>query len=193
LIRDRYLVPTLYQVGVGIGIVSISIFFVALIVAYSFRMEADRTWQRFTAPSLLWLSTALLAVSSLAFESGRRALRHAVVPAYRKRTLITLAFGLAFLIAQVAAARQLLDQGVGTSNDPHLSAYYMFMGLHGLHLAAGLTWLAVLYVRSRRLLAGTESDIRQHRRVAQAAAMYWHFMGALWVVLFCFLLWWTRG
>jgi cytochrome c oxidase subunit III len=191
LIRDRYFIPTMYQLGVAIGIISISVFFVALILAYSFRIEAERTWQPFTAPSLLWLSTAVLAVSSITFEAARYALRRALVVIYRGRLAGTIAFALVFLFAQIASAKQLLDQGIGTISNPHGSAFYVFMGLHALHLSGGIIWLAVLYVRSRHLISGTESDLRQHRRAAQAAAMYWHFMGLLWVVLFYFLLRWT--
>jgi heme/copper-type cytochrome/quinol oxidase subunit 3 len=65
------------------------------------------------------------------------------------------------------------------------------MALHGLHLLGGMTWLTVLYIKSRRLFNATETDLRQHRQAAQAAAMYWHFMGVLWIVLFYFLLRWT--
>jgi heme/copper-type cytochrome/quinol oxidase subunit 3 len=65
--------------------------------------------------------------------------------------------------------------------------------LHAAHLTAGMGWLWFLYQRSSRLLEGTENDLRKHRRVSGAAAMYWHFMGLLWLVLFFFLLYWTRG
>ena len=191
LIRDRFFIPTVYQIGVAIGIISISVFFIALIVAYSFRIEAERTWQRFTAPSLLWLSTAMLVVSSITFEAARHALRRALLVIYRGRLAGTIGFALVFLFAQVGSAKQLLDQGIGAASNPHGSAFYVFMGLHALHLGGGMMWLTVLYGKSGRLFSGTESDLRQHRRVAQAAAMYWHFMGVLWVVLFYFLLRWT--
>jgi cytochrome c oxidase subunit III len=191
LIRDRYFIPTVYQIGVAIGILSISVFFIALILAFSFRIEAEQAWHRFTAPSLLWLSTAVLAASSVTFEAARYALRRALLVIYRGRLFGTIAFAVVFLFAQIASAKQLIDQGIGTASNPHGSAYYAFMGLHALHLTGGLAWLAVLYTQSRRLFGGSENDLRQHRRAAQAAAMYWHFMGILWVVLFYFLLRWT--
>jgi heme/copper-type cytochrome/quinol oxidase subunit 3 len=112
---------------------------------------------------------------------------------YRGRLAGTIAFAVVFLLAQIASAKQLLDQGIGTVSNPHGSAFYVFMGLHGLHLAGGIGWLTVLYLNSLRLFTGTESDLRKHRRIAQAAAMYWHFMGVLWLTLFFFLLRWTRG
>jgi cytochrome c oxidase subunit III len=193
LIRDRYFSPTVYQLGVGIAIVSILIFFAGLVVAYAFRIEAEQSWRRFSVPAVLWASTAVLIASSLFFEGARRNLRRAQVKAYRRLLAATIASACAFLATQLAAAVQLFDHGIGAAGNPHGSAFYLFIGLHGLHLAGGLVWLTVLRVKAGKLFGATESDLRQHRRLAQSAAMYWHFMGVLWVVLFCFLLRWTRG
>jgi cytochrome c oxidase subunit 3 len=193
LIRDRYFIPNVYQIGVGIGLISISAFFIALILAFAFRIEDQRSWHRFTAPTLLWLSTAILAISSWVFEAARYALRRALVVIYRGRLAACLTFALLFLLAQLAAAAQLVVQGIGAAANPHGSAFYIFMGLHGAHLGGGMGWLLYLYVVSKRLFTGSENDLRKHRRIAGAAAMYWHFMGILWLVLFFFLLRWTRG
>jgi cytochrome c oxidase subunit 3 len=191
--RDRYSTLNVYQIGIAIGLVSISAFFIALIVAYSLRLSTQADWQRFAAPDLLWLSTVTLALSSWILEAARYALRRALVVTYRGRLAATLAFAFVFLLAQIASAKQLLDQGIGTSGNPHGSVFYVFMTLHGLHLSGGMVWLAVLYGRARRLVHGNENDLRRHRRVAQVAAMYWHFMGGLWIVLFSLLLRWTHG
>jgi cytochrome c oxidase subunit 3 len=192
VIRDRYFITSIYQMGVAIGLLSISAFFIALVVVYSLRIEDQHTWERFTAPRLLWLSTALLAASSGTLEAARYALRRALVAIYRARLLATIVLAILFLVAQLASAKHMIEQGVAASGNPHGSAFYVFMGLHGLHLTGGMAWLGALYLKSRRLSQGTESDLREHRRLTAAAAMYWHFMGALWVVLFYFLLRWTR-
>jgi cytochrome c oxidase subunit 3 len=183
----------IYRIGIAIGLLSVSAFFIALIIAYSFRIEDQHTWQRFTVPSLLWLSTVLLAVSSWIFEAARYALRRGVVQLYRARIVAAEAFAILFLAAQFASARNMFLQGVLASGNPHGSAFYVFMGLHGLHLTGGILWLAVLYVTSWRLVHGSESNMRAHRRLAAAAAMYWHFMAVLWLVLFYFLLRWTQA
>lgn len=162
-------------------------------LAFSFRIEAQRSWERFTAPPLLWLSSGVLALSSVMLESARHALRRALVAIYRGRVAGTLALAAVFLGAQLASAMQLAAQGIGTAANPHGSAFYIFMALHGAHLAGGTGWLAYLFAASRSLFTGSENDLRKHRRVAAAAALYWHFMGVLWAVLFFFLLRWTRG
>ena len=88
--------------------------------------------------------------------------------------------------------RQFFQQGVTTTANPHGSAFYVFMGIHGIHLIAGLCWLEYLYVRSRKLFLASENELRKYRAVASAAATYWHFMGVVWALLFFFLLRWSR-
>ena len=175
------------------GLVSLTFFFGALILAFSFRIEKQPTWQHFTVPGVLWLGTAVLLISSWMLESGRHALRRALVAIYRGRLAATIILSLMFLGIQAVSASDLLRQGVGAAANPHGSAFYVFMTIHGAHLLGGITWLSVLRHRSRKLFSGTETDLRVHRRALAAAAIYWHFMGVLWVVLYVFLKRWTAG
>jgi cytochrome c oxidase subunit 3 len=184
---------TLPQLAMLFGLVSLTFFFGALILAFGLRIQEQQTWQRFTVPGLLWLGTTALVFSSWVLESGRHALRHALVAIYRGRLFGTLALAIIFLCVQAVAARDLMAQGVAAAGNPHGSAFYLFMGIHGAHLAGGMLWLLYLYRQSGRLFSGTETDLRMHRRALAAAAMYWHFMGALWLVLYFFLRRWTAG
>jgi heme/copper-type cytochrome/quinol oxidase subunit 3 len=65
------------------------------------------------------------------------------------------------------------------------------MGLHGVHLIAGMIWLSALGAKSGKLFDSSENDLRHYRRAAGAAAMFWHFMGALWLVMYFFLRRWS--
>jgi cytochrome c oxidase subunit 3 len=182
--------PTTYQLGTGIGLLSLTFFFGGLILAFAIRIEGQRVWERFAFPSVLWLSTLLLLLSSWTLEAARYALRRALVAVYRGRLAGTASLAALFLSVQGVAASELLRQGIGTHGNPQASAFYFFMGVHGAHLAGGLVWLGYLYLRAGTLFRASESELRSHRRAASAAAMYWHFMGALWVVLFAFLRRW---
>jgi cytochrome c oxidase subunit 3 len=184
---------TVHQLATLIGLISITFFFGALILAFAFRIESQRTWERFQVPDVLWLGTTLLVLSSWTLEGSRRALRRALVAIYRGRLSATIALALLFLGIQAVSASDLIAQGVAAAANPHGSAFYVFMGVHGAHLIGGVCCLFVLRSRSRNLFSGSETDLRNHRRVLAAAALYWHFMGALWIVLFTFLRRWTAG
>jgi cytochrome c oxidase subunit 3 len=184
---------TIFQLGTAVGLLSLTFFFGALVMAFGLRIAQQQTWQRFELPSVMWLGTLLLVASSWTLEGARRALRRAMVSVYRGRILATLGLAALFLGVQLACATDLLGQGVAASANPHGSAFYAFMGIHGAHLFGGIGWMSYLHRRARALYRSTESDLRHQRRITAAAAMYWHFMGVLWVVLFAFLLNWTRG
>ena len=191
--RSLQFSPSLHQVGLFVCLVSLSAFFISLIVAFAFRIEAEESWQRFSVPKFLWLSLVLLAVSSWLMEAARFVLWRGQVGRYRRRLLGAIALGVMFVAVQVMAGAHLLSQGVAAEANPHGSAFYLFMTIHGVHLIGGLCWLGYLHMQSRRLLQASENDLRRHRIVAGVAAGYWHFMGVVWAVLFFFLLRWTRG
>jgi heme/copper-type cytochrome/quinol oxidase subunit 3 len=190
--RELQFSPNLYQVGIAVALVSLSAFFIGLIFAYSSRMEASGSWQRFHVPSFLWFSTVLLAISSWVLEAARYALRRAQISRYRGRLIATFTFGLMFLALQITAGANLFHQGVTTAANPHGSAFYVFMSIHGIHLIIGLCWLGYLFLHSRRLFNGSENELRKYRAVTSVAATYWHFMGIVWGLLFFFLLRWSR-
>jgi cytochrome c oxidase subunit 3 len=184
---------TTAQLAVLVGLVSLTFFFGGLILAFGLRIEQATTWERFAVPNTLWPGTMLLLLSSWTLEAGRHSVRRGLVASYRRRISLTIALALIFLCIQTVSATDLMAQGVAVSGNPHGSAFYAFMGIHGAHLLGGITWMFLLLSRSKRLFAGTETDLRTHRRAIGAAAVYWHFMGALWLILFLILRRWTAA
>lgn len=185
--------PTANQLGIAFSLLALSFFFGALIIAFAFGISSQREWRRFDMPSLLWVSTLLIAGSSQTLEAGRRALRRAQIASYRRRIAATLTFSVLFLVVQAAAALELLRAGIAAEANPHGSVFYVFIGIHGTHLLGGQIWLAAQYRRSRALFRAGENELRRHRAGVQILAVYWHFMGVLWLVMFALLHLWTRG
>lgn len=176
----------------AVGLVSIAFFFGALILAFGFRINDQVLLRPFRAPAILWWSTSVLLLSSFTLETSRRALKRANVRRFRQQLHATFLFGLTFLAGQAIATVQLLGGGVPIESNPRGSMFYVFMTFHAAHLTGGLCWLYYLTRGSASLAAGTETDLRNQRKVIASAALYWHFMGVLWVVLFSFLLHWSR-
>jgi cytochrome c oxidase subunit 3 len=182
---------SIQQIGIIGALVSLTFFFGALLFAFGLRMNSQPVWQHFYIPPLLWGSTAVIAASSATLEAARFSVRRALVSVYRNRLLAAVLLGLAFLGMQTVAGAELLGQGVAIAGNPHGSAFYVFIAIHGVHLLAGIIWLAVLWHASKRLLQATEQELRRHRRTLSTASLFWHFMGILWVVLFIFLRHWV--
>jgi cytochrome c oxidase subunit III len=165
--------PGAYRILIWTVCASVSAFFAALVIAYIWRSGMASYWQPFRLPRVLWLSTALILASSATLETARRVFRRGLWRVADRLLLATAALGLAFLGAQLVAWRDLLGQGAYLLDNPHGAFFYLFTGLHAVHLLGGLIGLfAVLFGRRKR------------RELVDVVAYYWHFLCVLWLVLF---------
>lgn len=182
---------SLGTMGMVLTLVSIACFFGALVIAYAFILPDQPTRASIAIPWVFWLSTGLMLVSSLTLQVARRALWRARLGEYRRQLFGTIGLGYLFLAAQIAGAWLLLARGVTISGNPQGNMFYVFSFIHGAHLIGGIGGMHWLYSRSKRLVDGEEQPLRRHRMEARLTAMYWHFMGVLWIGLFAFLLLWA--
>jgi cytochrome c oxidase subunit 3 len=181
--------PDRYRIGVWVAISSILMLFVALASAYIVRSASGNDWQPIVMPKVLWLSTALILISSLTMELSRRSLRPKSDAGYGRWLIVTIALGLAFLASQVIAWRQLVRQGAYLASNPYNSFFYLFTAAHGLHLLGGILALSYLLLRTMKKRDTVEGELRR-AGAAGAATIYWHFMDGLWVALFLLLFFW---
>ena len=155
-------------------------FFMALASAYLVR-RGSPDWVPARVPGLMWFNTAVLLVSSGTLETARKRLGLLDVAGFRRLWALTTILGVAFLIGQVVAWRQLVGEGIYLASNPASSFFYIFTGAHALHVIGGVG--ALLYVAWRNF------ERAQVTRVvaAEIASFYWHFMDALWLFLLVLL------
>jgi cytochrome c oxidase subunit III len=169
--------PGMYRLGLLIACGSILAFFAALVVAFYWRSRTPPFWEPIQLPRTLWLSTAIILVSSVTFEAARRAYRRGLHLAAARLMVITACLGAAFLASQLSAWLNLVHRGYYLAQNPYSSFFYMFTGLHAAHLIGGLIALFIVVLgRSTR------------RETVDTVAYYWHFLGMLWMALFVILL-----
>jgi cytochrome c oxidase subunit 3 len=95
--------------------------------------------------------------------------------------MLTTGLGIAFLVGQVVAWKQLATQGIYLATNPASSFFYIFTGAHALHLIGGVG--ALIYVACRNFdRANVTRTV-----AAEVASYYWHFMDALWLFLLALL------
>lgn len=169
-----------YYSAIGLGIISIFMFFMALTSAFLVRRTSS-DWVPVHLPMVVWLNTLILLASSATLELARRRLAAADLKGFRALWRITTALGILFLIGQLFAWRQLVAQGVYVSVNPASSFFYIFTGAHGLHIVGGVA--ALLYVLLRTFEKGNVS----RRLAAEITSYYWHFMDGLWLFLLALL------
>lgn len=178
-----------YRIGMWVALASILMMFTALTSAYIVRAGSSSDWQPLTMPRVLWLSTALIIISSGSLEAARRKLKGELPSAYKRWLLVSAALGLAFLLSQLFAWRQLVQQGIYVSSNPHSSFFYLLTATHGVHLVGGL--IALLFISLRTRMGGENQLAKaKGQAAADAVTLYWHFMDLLWIYLFVLLFFW---
>jgi cytochrome c oxidase subunit 3 len=171
------------------SLASIAMLFTSLSSAYIVRSGVTYDWYPIAVPRVMFGSTALLILGSVSIEIARRKLKQSLSGTYSKYLLLTLLLGLGFLVSQLISWRQLAAQGIYISTHPHSSFFYVLTGTHAVHIAGGLLALVFLWRRSLRPLDDARL-IAKRQAAADAVAIYWHFMGALWIYLFLLLFLW---
>jgi cytochrome c oxidase subunit 3 len=178
-----------YRIGAWVVVASILMLFTALSSAYIVRSASSDDWRPIAMPRVLWLSTALIMISSLTLEASRRSLKQKFDAAYSRWLLLTGLLGLGFLSAQLFAWRHLVRQGVYIASNPHSSFFYVLTAAHGAHLLGGILALSYLVLRTRKRRNTLEGEARR-AGAADAITIYWHFMDVLWIYLFLLLFFW---
>jgi cytochrome c oxidase subunit 3 len=187
--RDHDSRANRYRIGVWVGLASIAMMFTSLSSAYIVRSGTAVDWLPLRVPRVMFVSTALILISSVTIEIARRKLKHSFAEAYSKYLLLTGILGLAFLSSQLIAWRQLASQGIYVSTHPHSSFFYLLTGAHAMHIAGGLLALTILWLRSRPKL-DKPGLAATRQATADAVSIYWHFMDGLWIYLFLLLFLW---
>ena len=169
------------QSGVWIAIFAIIMSFAAFTSALFIR-QASSDWTHLAVPPILFVNSVLLFFSSLTLELPRRKLEVSPEPDSLNRRkskpfiILTLLLVLFFLAGQYFAWRQLAAHGLYLATNPNSSFFYLFTGLHAIHLLGGIVAMLVLLLQ-------VSSNLPFRRNLYAGVTTYWHFMGALWFYL----------
>jgi cytochrome c oxidase subunit 3 len=178
----------------AILVVSLSILFAASMVAYIIvRMQiqlrlreagyAD-TWPPPGMPHIpntLWLSTVVILISSVTIQRAFVAVRRDKLAALRRNLVATFTLGVLFLVLQTLNWCEFyfaIKPGMQIFG-PYLGMFYTLTGLHAAHVVGGLIPLAIVTVRAFK---GKYSG--NYYPGVRYSTVYWHFLDAIWVVLF---------
>lgn len=153
-------------------------------LAYAMRMDGG-DWSPIAMPRQLWLSTALLVTGSALLQRAGAAARGGRWAAARTQLRAGGACALAFLGVQLWVWQMLQAAQVMPAGNPAASFFYLLTAMHGLHVIGGLVGWG-LTVRGASRAAGPAFAWR-----IVLCARYWHFLLAVWVVLFATLGWLT--
>ena len=176
--------------GMKLLLASLATLFAATLGGLLFLRLTSTSWPT-GLPSLprgLWVSTAVLLLSAWTMHRALAAARGGDAGALRTAAVVTLGLGVLFLALQAMCweAWMRASGDLWSASPTHrfaLTGFYVLTGTHALHAVGGFVPLAVVIARAggRRYTGGNSAGV-------QYAAMYWHFLGVVWLVLLAALL-----
>ncbi|HJY05966.1 MAG TPA: heme-copper oxidase subunit III, partial [Bryobacteraceae bacterium] len=162
-------------------IIAESAIFTIFVVAYLFYVGKSLTGP--TPRAVLEIPvffTICLLSSSITVHLAQRLLERGNRGGFVSLWFLTLLLGGLFLFGTAQEWHRLIyERGLTISTNLFGTTYYSLVGLHAFHVTAGLVMLLIVLIFT---LAG-RVDRDQSGRVA-VLSMYWHFVDAVWIVVF---------
>jgi len=146
-------------------------------------------WKPFALPIQVWISTAIIIISSFVYHRGKVALDRYDQPAAKKWLVATTVLGAAFISSQLLAWFELSERGLYFSGNPYAGFFYILTAVHALHVLGGIIALGSVVLGSWNEIYSDERWERV-RSLGQTVGWYWHFMAGVWIVLFLLLGFW---
>ena len=93
--------------------------------------------------------------------------------------LLTFALGAAFLAMELTEFTKLAGEGNSWQASAFLSAFFTLVATHGLHITAGLIWIATM------LILVMKKGLTEHAvRKLTLLGVFWHFLDVVWIFIF---------
>jgi cytochrome c oxidase subunit III len=169
--------------GILAMIASEVIFFANLIIGYLYlRVRAGQWPPEGIEPLELLLptiNTAILLSSALPMHGAHLAIRRGDRKGMKLGLILTAILGATFISGQ---AWEYTHAPFSLKSGTFGSTFFTLTGFHGLHVVVGIILIVICYVRAMR-----GSFNQEHHFAVEAATMYWHFVDAVWIILFAAL------
>jgi cytochrome c oxidase subunit 3 len=167
--------------GMFLFIASEVMLFGSFFTAYFFVrvVEQPPTWppEGFHIPVFVaGVNTAILVTSSFTMHWALQSIKRGSRTGLCAGLVLTLAMGLAFLLTQMLEYARV---GFNPGDTAFASTFYGLTGLHGAHVAVGLTLLSVATVRAFR-----GHFTPEHHHGVEIPGIYWHFVDVMWIVVY---------
>jgi len=172
--------PSRGRVAMFALIIGESALFTIFVVAYVFYIGKSLSGPTPQILEVPVFSTICLLSSSLTIMLAERALGRNRIGVFALWLGGTIGLGLTFLGGTAIEWHKLIyHDGLKIYTNLFGTTYYSLVGLHATHVVIGLMMLTIVFVFT---LARKIRE--QHSERIAVLAMYWHFVDAVWVVVF---------
>ncbi|GJM30253.1 MAG: hypothetical protein DHS20C17_28880 [Cyclobacteriaceae bacterium] len=182
-----------YKMLLLLGILGISMIFLFLVIAYSISLTNQDILAEVRLPKIITLGTLVLLGSSIALNLAIKAFHEDNMRQLNFMISLVLLMGAIFSGCQFLGWLELKESGVFFTGQSSGTFLYVISGLHLIHLSGGMFLLIFALVKSYQVrrdpikaLVMVTNPYDQLR--LELLTSYWHFLTALWLLLFFFFL-----
>ena len=176
---EHWRLPSRGRVGMLSLIIGESAIFTIFVVAYIYyigRSVTGPTPQMLDVPIF---NTVCLLSSSLTIWLAEHAIERGKIRLFGAWWALTITLGAIFLIGTAVEWNKLITNGLTIRTNLFGTTFYSLVGLHATHVIVGLIGLSLIMLFT--LLGRIE---QRHAERIQVFSLYWHFVDAVWVVVF---------
>jgi cytochrome o ubiquinol oxidase subunit 3 len=173
--------------GFWLYMLSDALIFAALFAAYAvldqpMNMAGGPTAAQIVHPVAAFWQTMAVMTSVFAYSLATVALKTGNKAGVLLGMAVALVLGLAFIGLELNDLARLMEAGATPDRSGFLSAFFILIASHGLHMIFGLLWMAVVMIQCLR--SGFTQDI-----VARLLnlRMFWQFQASVWVCVYVFV------
>ena len=146
-------------------------------------------WQPFQLPFQLWISTAILAISSFTLQTAKSAIDREEHQKAKNWLIATTVLGAAFISSQLISWLELVARGLYMRGNPYAGFFYILTVAHAVHVLGGIIALGAIQMRAW-YPSMDDHELEHRKNLARSVTYYWHFLGVLWVALLGLLAFW---
>jgi len=124
------------------------------------------------------IETGCLLLSSYTCGLGSLCIRARRLTPFYALFALTFVLGATFLTLEVSEFARMVARGAGPSRSAFLSSFFALVGLHGVHVTAGLLWL--LFTVAQVAVRGPRDFVM---RRLHCFTLFWHALDIIWVAV----------
>jgi cytochrome c oxidase subunit 3 len=180
-IPGSWMLPYKGKVGMACLIIAESAIFTIFVVAYLYYIGKSLTGPtpREVLETPIFFTVCLLS-SSLTIHLASKLLERGKRGAFLALWFLTIVLGALFMYGTAREWHRLIyEHGLTISTNLFGTTYYSLVGLHATHVTVGLLMLTIVLLFGLAGRVGREQSAR-----IDVLSMYWHFVDAVWVVVF---------
>ena len=176
-------------------VLGVFLIFFFLILAFLLTSNAKNPLLTYQLPKSFVLSSLAILISSFTVYKCEHHYSNENITKLRRYLEATFLLGFIFCLLQLVGWSELHNSGLFFSGQNKSSSFlYLISGLHGLHLLGGMIFIVRVYLIAFRadndpVHALMTSTSPYEKMRLKMLATYWHFMDALWLIIFLAFLW----